>query len=231
MTAKHQLITAEHDENRYEVNLTEIMSDKIFSTAAIEVGKYMEVVNPKIKTFEIKGTENKTKYYTVAEKVSGMNLSMFKFFMNVPGFQKKYFNELGKIVAFAYVCALPDRGSENIVWIKTENTIKLMTFDFDNAFDYVKHPPVACAQKALDSNILFFGKNALSHGNDLKEGFVGAFNSAKNNRNKIFGYIREFKGIKVNADVMDSLKKMIDQDPQAEFNKIMSCSRIFKGKF
>ena len=78
---------------------------------------------------------NIIRHYAVIEKVPGKNIIALKMHPGrIKGLERQYLRELGKIIALTYVCAIPDRTSDNIIWNNPKYDIKLTTFDFAKSF-------------------------------------------------------------------------------------------------
>jgi len=140
----------------------------------------------------------------------------------IKGLERQYLEELGKLVAFTYVCAIPDRTSDNIICDKTGYEIKLTTFDFAMSFDYKKYSPLKVALFALDMNTSFLKDIALRNKDALKRGFLAAFNSAKKNESKILKNVVELK-----KDSASDIKKILEEEPERIFDELTGKSKFF----
>jgi len=149
-------VTRQCEGKNYDVILKEFIPKNFYDPALLKVAGYMNINEYKIKTFRIKVAGSSSKDYAVIEKVPGKNIIYLK--MNprqISGLERQYLRELGKIVAFTYACAIPDRTSNNIIFDKKGYEIKLTTFDFAKSLDYRKYPPVKVALVALDMSVPF----------------------------------------------------------------------------
>lgn len=227
-----QLITAEHQGKKYKVILKEINPQTFPDPFVLKIGDLAGTSNYAVKTFSIKNPENEIKNYAVIEKVKGMSTTALRASpVKIRGLEAQYFRELGKIIALTYICAIPGRNTDNIILSRTEKDLKLKTYDFEGAYDYSKHSSLICAQNALDMNTLFFGKIALYHKNDLKDGFVEAFNSAKTKKFRLLNIAKEYAKATGNIGAVEKIKKITFQDPNRIFKKLISTNAILSGDF
>ncbi len=216
-------VTRQCEGKNYDVILKEFIPKNFYDPALLKVAGYMNINEYKIKTFRIKGAGSSSKDYAVIEKVPGKNIIYLK--MNprqISGLERQYLRELGKIVAFTYACAIPDRTSNNIIFDKKGYEIKLTTFDFAKSLDYRKYPPVKVALVALDMNVPFSRDIAQKNKDALRNGFIEAFNLAKENESKILECIEPLKD-----DAVAGIKEIMGKNPGDVFNEIISKSKIF----
>jgi len=230
-TTKSQVITAEHEGVSRRVILKEINPETFCDFAVMKIQKYTGIRYYKINTFEI-SEQNKKRNYAVIEKPRGRSVMMLRLCpFKIQDFEAQYFRELGKIVALVFICAIPDRNAENITGDKTGGTLNLTTCDFSDAFNYSLHSPIACAGNTLDANVSLFGKTAAHHKEDLKKGFIGAFNSAKDNRYRLLYHIREFSNNTKNFSAFNNIKRIITQDPALISGRLIAKSKVLKDDF
>lgn len=216
-------VTRQCEGKNYDVILKEFIPKNFYDPALLKVAGYMNINEYKIKTFRIKGAGSSSKDYAVIEKVPGKNIIYLK--MNprqISGLERQYLRELGKIVAFTYACAIPDRTSNNIIFDKKGYEIKLTTFDFAKSLDYRKYPPVKVALVALDMSVPFSRDIAQKNKDALRNGFIEAFNLAKENESKILECIEPLKD-----DAVAGIKEIMGKNPGDVFNEIISKSKIF----
>jgi len=214
---------AKYGNETFDVILKEIIPKNFYDPTVLKVIKYMGGSRYKIKTFKIKSPSGLLKHYAVIAKIPGRNIIALK--MNphyIEGFERSYLKRLGKIVALTYLCAIPDRTSDNIIWDKVGNEIKLTTFDFAKSFDYKKYPSAKVALAALDMNVSFMKDAASKNRDALKEGFIEAFNSGKENQSEILKYVKPLK-----HDAALEIKKIFRQNPEKVFDEIIARSKFF----
>jgi len=216
-------VTGKCSGGNYDVILKEITPKNFYDPLVLKVAKYMGINTYKINIFKIRNLKDVSKHYAVIEKVPGRNIIYLK--MNpryIKGLERQYLEELGKLVAFTYVCAIPDRTSDNIICDKTGYEIKLTTFDFAMSFDYKKYSPLKVALFALDMNTSFLKDIALRNKDALKRGFLAAFNSAKKNESKILKNVVELK-----KDSASDIKKILEEEPERIFDELTGKSKFF----
>jgi len=226
-TGERQLITAEHNGKTYEVILKEVVPKNFYDPTVLKFIKYIGGGRYKIKHFKVQGPQNLPKHYTVTEKIPGRGMIYLK--MNpkyIRGIERRYLERLGKIIALTYVCAIPERTSDNIIWSKIGNEIKLTTFNFANSFDYKKYPPVKAASSALDMNVSFLKDTAAINMDALRNGFIEAFNCGKKNQSEILKYVKPLKS----SSVIE-IKKILKQNPEKVFDEIIKRSKFFSKKY
>ncbi len=226
------VITTMHQGSKREVILKEIHLKRFCDPTVVEVGKFIGLLEYKIKILDVEDQKNEIKNYAVIEKIQGRAVSTLKLHpFKTPVFEIQYFRELGKVMALSFICAIPDRTTDNIMYVRNINDIKIATYEFENAFSYLKHLSIACAQNTFNVNVSFFGRTIAKHKNDLREGFVGAFKLAENNKEEILGNIREFAKNTNNPIILNQVKKAITINPDEVFNQITSKSKEFKEDF
>lgn len=215
--------TAKHKGETFDIILKEINPKNFYDPTVLKVIKYMGGSRYKIKVFKIKSPSGMKKHYAVIKKIPGKNIIALKVNPKpIKGLEKKYLKRLGKIIALTYVCAIPDRTSDNIIMDKIGNEIKLTTFDFAKSFDYNKYPPAKSALMALDMNVSFLKGAAKKNKDSLNEGFVEAFNAGKENKSEILKYVRPLK-----KGAALEIKKILKQDPEEVFDKLLRKSKFF----
>lgn len=217
-------ITAKSNGKSYDVILKEIDPKNFYDPTVLKVAKYMGINRYKIKPFKIKPLTGKLKHYAIIQKVPGRNIISLRLNSRyIRGLERQYLKELGKIVAFTYICAIPDRTSDNIICNKIKYDIQLTTFDFAKSFNYRKYPPLKAALTALDMNAPFLKDIAKENKDALKAGFIESFNLAKENQAKFSKYIKPLK-----YNPLPELKKILKQDPEEVFDELVSKSKFFK---
>lgn len=214
--------TATYRGDNYDVILKEIIPKNFCDPTVLKVAKYMGTRRYKIKPFEIKDSSDAVRYYAVIEKIHGKNITALKVNHSpIRGLEYKYLKELGKIMALTYVCAIPDRNSNNIIWDRIKDELKLTTFDFAMSFNYEKYHPMRVALVALELNASFLKDTRKENKEGLREGFIEAFNSAKENESKFLIYIKPLRN---NAFL--EIKKILKQNPDGVFNEMMEKSKF-----